>query len=384
MKIAQLASPHPAAGVAALRIARASVYPAGAYRSPNPAIRRSIKALLRVRKMQKLSSVLFTTMISMSIAAFVAESRAQNSTGILPPKTGTRLITLGTRGGPIPMVGRAQSSNVLVINGAIYIVDAGEGVTRRLTRAAIAVRDIDNIFITHPHSDHTGGLGGLLSTEYDYNRTKPVNIYGPPGTDASIKALVQFLTVSADIRISEGMRTAPPATIFFGHDTGTGMIYQDANVKVTAAENSHFNFPPGSPAYGKYKSYSYRFETADRIIVFSGDTGPSAALAELAKGADLLVTEVISVEEWKEQQISTGRWQSMTPEQQARALRRQVEEHITPDEIGKMATHANVKTIVLSHFLPATDPKDEYERLGEQVKKYFSGNVLVAKDLMEF
>jgi ribonuclease BN (tRNA processing enzyme) len=199
-----------------------------------------------------------------------------------------------------------------------------------------------------------------------------------------VKPLVQFLTVSGDIRISEGMRTVPAAKIFFGHDTGTGVIYQDANVKVTAAENSHFNFSPGTLAYGKYKSYSYRFETADRVVVFSGDTGPSAALTELAKGADLLVTEVISAEEWKEQQIKTGRWQSMTPEQQARALRRQVVEHITPDEIGKMATSANVKTVVLSHFLPATDPKDEYERLGEQVNKYFSGKVLVAKDLMEF
>ena len=334
--------------------------------------------------MQKLASFLLTTLISMSIFALAGESRAQNSGGAVPPKTGTRLITLGTRGGPIPMVGRAQSSNILIVNGALYIVDAGEGVTRRLTRAGIAIGDIDNIFITHPHSDHTGGLGGLLSTEYDYNRTRPVNIYGPPGTDASVKALVQFLTVSADIRISQGMRTIPVAKIFFGHDTGVGVIYHDGNVKVTAAENSHFNFPPGSPANGRYKSYSYRFETADRVIVFSGDTGPSAALAELAKGADLLVTEVMSVEEWREQQIKTGRWQSMTPEQQARALRRQVEEHITPDEIGKLATRANVKTVVLSHFLPATDPNDKYERLGEQVNQYFSGKVLVAKDLMEF
>ena len=93
---------------------------------------------------------------------------------------------------------------------------------------------------------------------------------------------------------------------------------------------------------------------------------------------------MISVEEWKELQMKTGRWQSMTPEQQARALRRQVEEHITPDEIGKMATRANVKTVVLSHFLPATDPKDAYERLGEQVSKHFSGKVLLAKDLLEF
>jgi len=55
------------------------------------------------------------------------------------------------------------------------------------------------------------------------------------------------------------MRTLPPAKIFFGHDNGIGVIYHDDNVKVTATENSHFNFPPGSPAYDKYKSYSYRF-----------------------------------------------------------------------------------------------------------------------------
>ena len=54
------------------------------------------------------------------------------------------------------------------------------------------------------------------------------------------------------------------------------------------------------------------------------------------------------------------------------------------DEIGKLATRANVKTVVLSHFLPATDPKDDYARFGEQVSKHFSGKVLVAKDLMEF
>jgi ribonuclease BN (tRNA processing enzyme) len=334
--------------------------------------------------MQKLSSFLFTTLLGMSIVALACQSSAQNSGGTAPPKTGTRVITLGTRGGTIPMVGRAQSSNVLIVNGVPYIVDAGVGVTRRLTRAGIAIRDIDSIFITHPHSDHTGGLGGLLSTEYDYNRAKAVNIYGPPGTDEITNALVKFLTVSADIRISEGMRKVPAAKIFFGHDAGVGVIYEDANVKVTAAENSHFNFRPGTPAYGKYKSYSYRFETPDRVVVFSGDTGPSDAFAELAKGADVLVTEVIAVDEWKEGQIKSGRWQTMTPEQQARALHREVTEHITPEDIGKLATRAGVKTVVLTHFLPATDPKDDYERLGEQVRGHFSGKVLVAKDLMEF
>jgi hypothetical protein len=67
--------------------------------------------------MHKRSSFLLTTLISMSVVALAGESSAQNSGGTLP-KTGTRLITLGTRGGPVPMVGRAQSSNVLIVNGS--------------------------------------------------------------------------------------------------------------------------------------------------------------------------------------------------------------------------------------------------------------------------
>src|SRR5437667_12172394 len=196
--------------------------------------------------MQKLSSVLFAILISISIIAFARDSMAQSSEALLPKK-GTRLLTLGTRGGPLPTVGRAQSSNLLIVNGALYVVDAGPGVTRRLQRAGITIRDIDNIFITHAHDDHTGGLGELLTVEYDLNRTKPVNIYGPLGTEILVKALVQMLTVSSDIRISDGTRTVPIAKVLFGHDTKTGAIYQDANVKVTAAEKSPLNFPPGTP-----------------------------------------------------------------------------------------------------------------------------------------
>jgi len=275
---------------------------------------------------------------------------------------------------------------VLIVNGTPYLVDAGEGVTRRLIRAGFAVRDIDTIFITHPHSDHTGGLAGLLGARYDSSRAKPVMIYGPPGTAASVKGLVDYLTVSSEIRISDGTQTVPVSSLVFGRDTPTGIVYQDANVKVTAVENSHFHFPSGSPAYGKYKSYSYRFESRDRVVVFTGDTGPSEAVTELARTADFLVTEVtyLTAEDAKAQQIRTGQWARRTPEEQASYLRHNAQEHLSPEEVGKMAARAGVKTVVLTH-LPATgDSRDAYMRFIADVNKNFSGPVLVAHDLMEF
>jgi ribonuclease BN (tRNA processing enzyme) len=325
----------------------------------------------------------WTCVLSLSLAALGSQSEAQ-TVGGAAGKTGTRLITLGTRSGPNPTIGRAQSSNLLVVNGAMYLIDSGDGVTRRLIRFGANFRNIDNIFITHPHSDHTGGLGGLMGVIYDANRTKPVNIMGPPGTDASVKGLLQFLTVSSEIRISDGGKTIPVAKIFASQDLGTGQVFHDANINVTAVENTHFNFPPGSPAYGKYKSYAYRFDTKDRSIVFTGDTGPSEAIATLAQGADLLVSEVTSVDEWKAQQVATGRWQTMNPEQQANSLRHMNDEHLTPEEVGKMATRANVKTVVLSHIPATTNPNDDYVRLGEKVRQHFSGQVFIADDLKEY
>jgi ribonuclease BN (tRNA processing enzyme) len=110
--------------------------------------------------------------------------------------------------------------------------------------------------------------------------------------------------------------------VFFGHDVRPGMIYQDANVKVTAAETTHFEFHTGWAA-GKHKSYAYRFETPDRVVVFTGDTGLNDALTNLAKDADLLVSEANSAEERMQLLISSGQWQAMPPAEQA-GIKRQM------------------------------------------------------------
>ena len=91
------------------------------------------------------------------------------------------LVTLGTAAGPSLRPDRAQSSNLLTVNGTHYVVDAGDGVARRLAKAGIDVREIGTIFITHHHDDHTAGLGTLMSLAWDRQRTQPINVYGPPG-----------------------------------------------------------------------------------------------------------------------------------------------------------------------------------------------------------
>jgi ribonuclease BN (tRNA processing enzyme) len=198
-----------------------------------------------------------------------------------------------------------------------------------------------------------------------------------------IKAAIGYLNYDAEIRISDGSRTVPIEKVFFGHDVGVGEVYHDKNIKVTAVENTHFHFPAGTPAYGKYKSYSYRFETPDRVIVFSGDTGASDALTAFAKGADTLVSEVVSVDDVKEARIRDGRWAAMSEKEQHEYVRHMVEEHLTPEQIGVMATRAGVKTVILSHLTPRPD-SDDYTPWAEEVRKHFSGQVLVAKDLAEF
>src|SRR5882757_8363453 len=274
--------------------------------------------------------------------------------GLAQSKTGTRLITLGTAGGPPPRAHQAQSSNLLTVNGVHYVIDAGDGVARRIAKAGIVVRDIGTIFISHHHDDHTAGLGTLMSVAWDNQRTSPINVYGPPSTEALVKAAVQYYGISADSRIADGGRSIPIDQIFKGHDVGTGSIYQDANIKVSAVQNSHFDFHKG-PASGKHKSYSYRFETPDRAIVFMGDTGASEAVTELAKNADLLVTDTTLFEERMKMMIASGQWQAMTPVEQERLTRQATQGHMTLEDIGKMAARANVRTVVLSHYVARAD-----------------------------
>src|SRR5712692_6368202 len=166
--------------------------------------------------MSGLSQLWRAGVAAIGIVAFAGALSAQPAASVTLAK-GTHLITLGTRSGPLPTAVRAQSSNLLIINGALYLIDAGDGVARRLARGGYAIRDIDHVFITHLHDDHSAGLIPLMSVQYDMGRNKTVDIHGPPGTETLVRAALQYLAVNSDIRISDGTTHLVIGKIFAGH-----------------------------------------------------------------------------------------------------------------------------------------------------------------------
>jgi ribonuclease BN (tRNA processing enzyme) len=298
---------------------------------------------------------------------------------------GTHWITLGTMGGPIPSKDRAQPANLLIVNGRDYLVDAGNGVATGLARVGVDCRDIGTVFISHNHNDHNADMGTLMGIAWTEGRSQPIDLYGPPGIEAAIQGFLRFFAANAEIRASDQSMPVPPEKVFLAHDIAApGVIFKDANIKVTAAENTHFHFRPGSPAEGKHKSYAFRFDTPDRAIVYTGDTGPSEPLIELAKGAGTLISEVINIEAMEKGLASQKGWQTASAALKTTLMRHLRQDHLSPEEVGRIAARAGVKEVVLTHLVPAV-PDGDLERVFiNGVKKFYSGKVVVANDLMTF
>ena len=278
----------------------------------------------------------------------------------------TRLILLGTAGGPTPKALRAAPANAVVIDDAVYVIDCGNGVARQMALAGLSLGAIRDVFITHHHSDHNADYGNLLWLAWAADLRRPVDAWGPPPLKRMTR---QFLQLNdSDIRTRVADEGRPPlAPLIRAHELRRGgVVMQDERVKVTAALVEH---PPVAPAF------AYRFDGPDRSIVFSGDTRPSAALVELARGADVLVHEVMYLPALE---------RLIASEAQAARLRQHLlDSHTTTEQVGRLASEAGVKTLVLSHFVPGGDASLTDAVWREAVAPHFSGELIVGRDLME-
>lgn len=276
----------------------------------------------------------------------------------------TKLVLLGTGGGPMPKVTRSAPANALVVDGATYIIDCGNGVARQMARARLPFRSLRAVFVTHHHSDHNADFGNLFLLLWAGGLDQPVDAFGPPPLRTMTD---QFLALNAyDIgtRIADEGRP-PLAPLIRTHDVDApGEVYRDERVRVTCALVEH---PPVVPAF------AFRFDTPDRSIVFSGDTAPCEALVELARDADVLVHEVLH-------EPSLDAICANLPN--ATRLRRHLlDSHTTHDQVGVVARDAGVKVLVLNHFVPADTVRAETWR--DAAARHFAGRIVVGEDLIE-
>ena len=285
----------------------------------------------------------------------------------------TKLITLGTMGGP--SVGRARymSSNVILHGGAAHVVDCGYGVTEQLVRAGVKLQDIRDIFVTHNHPDHNIELGTLIYFAWYAGMEAPLEIFGPPPLGQITADYLKAMKPDVDIWLDDiGHKPMGPVMV---HEVSTaGPVTTSGDMRVTSAIVNH---PPVVPAL------AYRFDFADRSIVFSGDTTPVESVAELARGADVLVHEAIYLKSIAGEAAAAATGASggsAIAGDRGKLLAHLLRSHSPPDQVGRIAAEAGVKTLVLSHLAPIDIPDAVWIAAVRQGG--FKGRVIVAKDLM--
>jgi ribonuclease BN (tRNA processing enzyme) len=278
----------------------------------------------------------------------------------------TRLILLGTGGGPRPRKESSAAAQVIISNGAAYVVDCGDGVARQLVFAGVPLPTLRHIFLTHQHSDHNADYGNLMWLAWASGLATRVDSWGPPPLEKMTKLFFEMNADDINSRIGNEGR-APLVPLVHPHDIrSAGLVMRDDNVTVTAALVDH---PPVVPAFG------FRFDAVDRSIVISGDTGPSENLVKLAKGADVLVHSALFVP-------AVDRLVARVPN--ASALKASIIAHQTSaEDAGRTAQAAGVKTLVLSHLVPADDPEVTERMWIDAARTHFQGSVIVGKDLLE-
>ena len=254
---------------------------------------------------------------------------------------------------------------MIVVDGVPYVIDCGQGVSRQLVNAGIPLNNLRNVFITHMHSDHNLEYGGLLYNAWATGLRSTVQVYGPPTLDSMTRAFFEYMKFDIETRMEDEGRPDLRKMVKTQEIAADGLVMQDERVKVTAVRNIH---PPIE------HSYALRFDTRDRSIVISGDTNYSEKVVALARGADVLAHEIL---------YPPGIDTILKRAPNAATLREHLlASHTTPEDVGRVAAAAGVKTLVLTHFVPGDDPSITDAMWTEGVRKHFSGTVIVGKDLM--
>jgi ribonuclease BN (tRNA processing enzyme) len=245
-----------------------------------------------------------------------------------------RLTTVGT-GTAAPSPGRVQSGHVIETGAVHLLMDCGSGIATRLADVGIRWQDMTHLAITHFHADHVVDIPTLLYA-WRYGQLPPrsnaLEIIGPAGT---VRLLSRFAAIFGDGLLALGFpisvrELAPGDGISLGDD-----------VLLRCTKVPHTE-----------ESMAYSVEARGRRIVYTGDTGPDAALGTWARGSDVLLAEC------------------SLPDSLA------IPTHLTPTQAGALGAEAQPGVLVLTHFYPPVEAVD----IPGEVRTRFGGRVVLATD----
>ena len=266
------------------------------------------------------------------------------------------IVFLGTSASA-PTAGRAPAALLIRRGGERLLFDCAEGTQRQLMRSSLGLPDLDEIFLTHYHADHTLGLPGLLKTFALRGRELPLTVFGPPGLRelyADLRRLVGRLTYPVqlvEVRPGETLdRDGYRILVFPVHHGVAAAGYavdepdRPGEFDAAAADAIGIPFGPERGALQRGESVTLsdgRVVTPDAVvgaprsgrrIVLSGDTAPVETVRVLAEGADVLVHEATFSEEERDRAGETL--------------------HSTARQAAEIAAAAGVRLLALTHLSP--------------------------------
>lgn len=292
-----------------------------------------------------------------------------------------RWTTLGTAGGPIPALERSEPANLLDAAGMAILVDAGDGTTDQLARAGRSFGEVRTVFLSHLHLDHTAGLAAVIGLRWMNAYPGKLTIYGPPGTREVVDGILASMGPPA--RIGFGLGKLPdPASGVQVVELANGQTVTVGPLSVKAVENNHYSGLGKAQAGADAVPFSFRFTLGGRSITYTGDTGPDPRVTALARGSDMLVSEVIEVD----QMVAAIKAQRPDLDEAALAGTRLhfSTHHLTPEEVGKMSAAAGVGRVVLTHYVIPGPLGMSAHSLFSKVRAAYNGEIELSRDLSSF
>lgn len=278
--------------------------------------------------------------------------------------TNDYVTLLGTKGGPAVRTGSSlPTSNLVVLNGQLMVLDCGLGVTKGLIDQGIQLRNLSLIFISHLHSDHYLELGPLIHTAWTAGLKTKVDIYGPAGIDDYWVGFLASMKADIDLRIEDEGRPDLRDLVEI-QVIDAGHVMEREGVSVSAIRTEH---PP------LIDTFALSFKTSQTHVVFSGDTARLEALEGFARGADLLIHEAMLESALPALMARIGNGSEKLMEHLLRS-------HTFAHDAAITAANAGAKRLVLSHLIPSDDPDYGLKDWEEACAGHYEGELIVGQD----